>query len=95
MNILVWHDKAKSLVMGTTVTLNSFLVTEGSVCDASGGDKDMILLSTLPMRSGLVETEFNADIVAEFFIVKGFSLCSEKDGTNEMITKCQYNNTKY
>ena len=93
MNILVWHDKAKSLVMGATVTLNSFLVTEGSVCDAGGGDKDMILLSTLPMRSGLVETEFNADIVAEFLIVKGFSSCSEKDGTDKMMTK--YNNTNF
>jgi hypothetical protein len=70
--IVFGDDEAESLVMGTAVALDCFLMTEGSICDASGSDKDMILLGTLSMRSGLVETEFNADIVTKFFIVKCF-----------------------
>lgn len=74
MNVIIFFrdDETESLVMGTTMALDSFLMTEGSICDASGSDKDMILLGTLSMRSGLVETEFNADIVAKFLIVKCF-----------------------
>lgn len=73
MIIIFWqNNEPEPLVVSASMSRGGLLVTEWTISDTVGGNKDMIFFKTLAMACTLLQSELDSYIVADFFIIECF-----------------------